>query len=111
MRRVTVATIALLGSLSTGCVHPARLTVSTTPAAPGKVAFRRTDKSKTAPGNDHCALPCVVEIPPNATYQMTVRAQGYFPATIEMPYLAAGFYVSSNPQGSFVVPLVSRKPH
>ena len=115
MRSVAGATAAILVCYSVGCaMRPQRLTVGVLPAVQGEVSVRQIGGRHPIPAVEHCPVPCVLDIPMDepafkeVKYEVTVRAPGYFPATIEVPHVAA-FNATMLPGGTLVVPLLPRK--
>src|SRR5213080_3199112 len=105
MRAVTAVTIALSCGLIGGCMRPAKLNIMVSPVVPGEVSIKPAAGSDHDPTANVCALPCAVDIPFPSTYEFTIRAPGYFPATLEISWEAAAGYNQSHPEGTLVVPL------
>lgn len=108
MRKITSVTIALLCWGWAGCASQGKLRVTTSPAIPAELTFSSTGKHRRSGSSGHCPLPCDVEIPFRDTYELTIRAPGYFPAVVQIPGEAAAWYNTAHSDGTFVVPLLPR---
>jgi hypothetical protein len=83
MRPVKVCIFIGLMFAQIGCARPLTLTVDAPTLRPAEVSVRlvRGRDAATVP-NRPCRVPCPIVIAPDAEYQLTLQAPGYYPASV-----------------------------
>ncbi len=110
MRTAGLLLALLLALAQAGCAKPVRINIHVLPAEPATLDVRLTKGKGAAPKPDTCQTPCSVEIAPDTTTEVTLRAPGYYPAILELSYqnvLAGPAHGAES--GTLVVPLQKRE--
>jgi hypothetical protein len=116
MRRVSGYFLMVVTLGQVGCAaNPMILRIAVAQSEPAQVSLRL--KSNAAIELSHCQTPCSVDIPRGSgvrgltPYQLTLRAPGYYPATLELTYeavLRSAVSEGTRTTATLVVPMERR---
>ena len=98
------------GLMLCGCAKPIMVRIDV-PDHHAAVSMHLKEGNQTG-GDQQCTAPCSVQIDPNTTHELSVRAPGCYPAVMEIDYMRALIAKGSTgtEQPILVVPLVKRPP-
>ncbi len=84
MRTVKVCMLTALAFAAASCAKPMLLRIEAPIPQPAQASLRLVwNSAGEASPDQSCQTPCSVEIAPDAKYELTVRAQDYYPVHIE----------------------------
>lgn len=116
MQRVSGYVLLAIALSQVGCfTNPMTLRIEVRQREPAQVSLRL--KRDAATELSHCQTPCSVDIPRGSgvrgltPYQLTLRAPGYYPATLELTYQAvirSATSAGSHTTATLVVPMEKR---
>lgn len=85
MRKVIRGSLLLGCAISIGCAKPIMLKVDVMSPEPAAVTLRLIKGDKAAVPVE-CQTPCQVAVAPKTAHELSVRARGYYPASMEVTY-------------------------
>lgn len=116
MQRVNAYVLLVVALSQVGCfANPMTLRIEVPQQEPAEVSLRL--KGDTAMEPSHCQTPCSVNIARGSgirgltPYQLTLRAPGYYPATLELTYetvIRSASSTGSKTTAILVVPMEKR---
>ena len=117
MRRVNGYALLAVALSQVGCLaNPMTLRIEVPQQEPAEVSLRLL-KGDTAMEPSHCQTPCSVNIARGSgirgltPYQLSLRAPGYYPATLELTYetvVRSAYSTGSKTTALLVVPMEKR---